>query len=48
MEVETKQLPDSDFSLDLAKRREAQEDNKENACKNANKQKQKQQKQKER
>jgi TATA-binding protein-associated factor Taf7 len=39
MEVGTKQLPDSDFSLNLAKKRKVQEDNKESASKNANKKK---------
>ena len=38
IEVGTKQLPGSDFSLNLATMREAQEEDKENAFENANKQ----------
>jgi hypothetical protein len=36
IEVKTEQLPGSDFSLDLAQRREAQDEDKENAFENAN------------
>ena len=37
IEVGNKQLPGPDFNLDLAKKRGVEEDNKENAFENANK-----------